>query len=189
MQYIIEHLEAMSEWLELEYRHCSKIADPLFTNVKDQEEQQTISDFGKFDPRSCIEMLGKEEVLVLDPKAEKLLEPDDFKKYKHIVIGGILGDAIPRGRTYEQITCKLNAIPRSLGQYQLSIDGSVFMAKKVEEGQTLLDLGVANFPKIELSDHEETTLHYAIPVFEGKPVITPGLLKYLVKEKGEEDEV
>ena len=30
----------MSEWLELEYRHCSRIAHVLFTNVKDEAEQK-----------------------------------------------------------------------------------------------------------------------------------------------------
>lgn len=183
MKYLIEHLEPMSEWLELEYRHCREIADVLFTNVRDETEQQTISDFAKFDPRSCTEILKEQEAVVLDPKAEKLLEPADFKEYSHIVIGGILGDAVPRGRTYSQITSKLNAVLRSLGPYQLSIDGATFLAKKIEEGHTLMDLEVANCPEIQLNEGETTTLHYAIPVFGGKPVITPGLLQYLIKEK------
>lgn len=183
MDYLIEHLEKLSEWLELEYRHCSNIADVLFTNVGDREEQERIADFGRFEPRQCAEILGEKEVLVLDPQAEKLLEPQDFRDYSNIVIGGILGDAVPRGRTCTQITSKLNAIPRSLGPYQLSIDGATFLAKKIEEGNTLEELEVANCPEIELSEKETTTLHYAIPVFGGKPIITPGLLEYLTKEK------
>jgi len=184
MQYIIEHLEPMSEWLGLEYRHCAEIASVLFTNVTNKSEQETIGDFAKWTEKSCLKHLGANEAIVLDPKAEQLLEPADFKKHTAIVIGGILGDAVPRGRTYEKITNKLNSVPRSLGPYQLSIDGATFLAKRIEEGHTLMDLEVANQPKIQISENEETTLHYAIPVFDGKPIITPGLLDYL---KGENE--
>ncbi|MFH1786327.1 MAG: hypothetical protein ABH829_01585 [archaeon] len=185
MLFIVEHCErGVSEWMELEYRHCGKIAggELLFTNVSLEKDQRAIGKIGHFRKESAADFLKGEKVIVLDPQTDKLLSPDDFKLADKIVIGGILGDAMPRGRTKDLITSKLNGIPRSIGQYQLSIDGACFMAKKVADGAKLEDVLLSNKPEIEFSENESITLDYAIPVFEGKPVLTPGLLEYLRKK-------
>jgi len=183
MHYIIEHTEEkISEWLELEYRHSAKIAgkDLLFTNVKNPADLEKIKKFARAERKSCVELLTGKKSVVLDPQATKMLSPEDFSEEGHIIIGGILGDANPRGRTKDIITEKLDCMPRSLGAHQLSVDGAVFLAKKTEEGK---ECEVADRPEIELSEFHSVTLEYAIPVFEGKPVITPGLLEYLQKEE------
>lgn len=182
MHYIIEHAEEkISEWLELEYRHSSRIVGKnlLFTNVKNQEDLEKIRKFARAEEKSCMELLAGKKAIVLDPQAEKMLSKRDFSEEGHIIVGGILGDANPRGRTKELITEKLDCIPRSLGRRQLSVDGAVFLAKKIEEGE---NCEVADRPEIELSESHSVTLEYAIPVFRGKLVITPGLLEYLKKD-------
>lgn len=182
MQYIIEHLEPdISEWLGLEYKHCAQIVgkDILFTNVRGGD-REFCQELGPVDERSCTEFV--EQAIVLDPKAEKFLEPEDFGKYGAIIIGGILGDKVPRGRTEKEITSRMECVPRSLGHRQLSVDGAVFVAKRVEEGTRIDDQEVAYEPEIEIEPGYTVTLGYAVPVQAGKAVFTPGLLGYLARD-------
>jgi len=182
MKYIIEHLEPdISEWLGLEYSHCAQIVgdDIVFTNVEGKDKE-FCEKLGPVDERSCTEFV--KQAIVLDPKAEKFLEPEDFKKYDAIIIGGILGDKIPRGRTEKEITSKMECVPRSLGHRQLSVDGAVFVAKKTEEGTRIEDQEVAYEPEIEIEKGYAVTLEYAVPVWDGKAVFTPGLLEYLARD-------
>ncbi len=183
MDYIIEHAEErISEWMELEYRHSANIVGEnlLFTNVKNPADLEKIKKFARAEEKSCVEFLKGKKAVVLEPQATQMLSKEDFSENGAIIIGGILGDANPRGRTKDLITEKLDCIPRSLGKYQLSVDGAVFLARKTEEGK---DCEVADRPEIELSESHSVTLEYAIPVFEGKPVLTPGLLEYLKREE------
>jgi len=186
MLWIIEHLENLSEWVKLEYSHCSKICgrkNLLFANVRAESERNFLKRFGKVSEKSATELFAEEKIIVLEPKAEKFLAADDFKKYKKILIGGILGDFPPRGRTEELITSKLkNSVPRSLGNYQFSVDGAAFAAKKIQLRQKK-DLGILNQPEIELSDEHSIELHYAVPVFRGKIIFTPGLVEWLKREE------
>src|SRR3989344_9227330 len=187
MVYVIEHLEDLSEWVKLEYAHCSKILGKrnlFFTNVKNPKEKNILKKFGQVEEKSATEIFGNEKIIVLDPKAKgQRLTASDFKKYKNILIGGILGDAVPRGRTSELLTSKLkNAVPRNIGSYQFSIDGAAFVSRKIQLEQEK-DLGILNQPEISLSDKHSIELHYAIPVFKGKPIFTPGLVEWMKKEE------
>ncbi len=187
MLWIIEHLENLSEWVKLEYAHCSKVLGKrnlLFTNVKNPEEKKILKKWGKVEEKSATELFANEEIIVLEPTAHgSMLKAEDFKKYKKILIGGILGDAIPRSRTQELITSKLKkAVPRNIGSYQFSIDGAAFVSRKIQLGEEK-DLGILNQPEIELSDEHSIELHYAIPVFRGKIIFTPGLVNWLKKDE------
>ena len=186
MLWVIEHLEPLSKWVQLEYSHCSKIVGKknlLFANAVNKEEQKFLKKIGKVEEKSAIELFPNEEIIVLEPQAEKRLAREDFKKYGKIIIGGILGEATPAGRTQELITSKLKkAVPRNLGAEQFSIDGAAFMAKKIQEGAEK-DLGVLKEPEIEFNEGHSTVLHYSIPVFRGKPIFTPGLVKYVASEE------
>ena len=186
MLYIIEHLEPLSKWVKLEYEHCSKIVGKenlLFTNIVNKEEQEFLKRLGKVEEKSVIELFSREEIIVLEPQAKTRLQKDDFKKYKKIIIGGILGEAEPSGRTMELITSKLKkGVQRNLGADQFSIDGATFVAKKIQEGEEK-DLGVLKEPEIEFEEGHSTVLHYAIPVFRGKPIFTPGLVEYVQSDE------
>lgn len=186
MLWVIEHIEPLSKWVKLEYAHCSKIVGKknlLFANVTNKAELEFLKKIGRVEEKSVLDLFQKEKVIVLEPQAEKKLGRGDFKKYRKIIIGGILGEAEPSGRTLELITSKLKkAIPRNLGPLQFSIDGAAFVAKKIEVEEEK-DLGVLNELEIEFSEGHSTVLHYAIPVFKGKPIFTPGLVEYVRSEE------
>lgn len=184
MKYIIEHCEPkISLWLELEYRHCTKIiprTQILFTNVTKKEDKKKLS-YTNFTEKTAAEICGSEKVLVLDPKAKKELQTRDFKKFKKIIIGGILGDEKPRGRTSELLTKKLNCEARHIGKFQLSVDGACFVARKIQNRKKLSEIEIVNFPELVFSENYSEILGYAIPFWEGKPVFTPGILRYLIE--------
>lgn len=181
--YVIEHLEPrLSRWILIEYEHASLIVgrDNLaFTNVV--RGSKRLQKFGRVYERSAIELFDSEETIVLDPKADELLEPSDFKKAKVVVVGGILGDHPPRGRTFSLLTAKMKrAKPKSLGDCQFSIDGSIYMAFKVSQGLRLSDIPVAKSLTLKCG-FLEIHLPFCYPLIDGKPVISPKLLDYLLE--------
>lgn len=50
-------------------------------------------------PPGFLDSLPKSRVLLLDPKAEKELSPEDALEFDYFLFGGILGDDPPRDRT------------------------------------------------------------------------------------------
>jgi len=180
---VIEHLEPrLSKWVLIEYEHASLIVgkDNLaFTNVK--RGFKTLEKLGKVYRESAVELFDNEGVIVLDPRADKLLEPSDFNDVESVVVGGILGDHPPRGRTFTLITSKMRrARARSLGNRQFSIDGAIYMALKVAQGVELSDIPVADSLTLKCGDLE-IYLPFSYPLVNGKPVISPKLIDCLLK--------
>ncbi|MEM2213843.1 MAG: SAM-dependent methyltransferase [Candidatus Nezhaarchaeales archaeon] len=181
--FVIEHLEPrLSKWVLIEYEHASLIVgkDNLaFTNVK--RGFKTLEKLGKVYRESAVELFDNEGVIVLDPRADKLLEPSDFNDVESVVVGGILGDHPPRGRTFTLITSKMRrARARSLGNRQFSIDGAIYMALKVAQGVELSDIPVADSLTLKCGDLE-IYLPFSYPLVNGKPVISPKLIDCLLK--------
>jgi len=184
---VVEHLEpCISPWLLLEYRHVSRIFGRdkvLFTNIRKDDEAKLLSDLGKVFKESFTELFSQEEILILDPQAPKELRREDLNDVKAVVIGGILGDHPPRGRTKELITSKVpRAKARNIGKHQFSIDGAAYVVKKIIEGTPLerIDYVINYELRFKITDIEYTViLPFAYPVDEGKPVITPGLIDLL----------
>lgn len=186
---VIEHLEeSMGLWVFLEYRHSSMIYGReylWFTNVP-SKYHRILCRYGKVFSKSIVDLVkdgvvGGNEVLVLDPQAEKSLTYDDLLRYKYIVIGGILGDHPPRGRTKELLAKRLGKVEtRNIGNRQYSIDGSVYYVNYL---WTNKDLG--NYKYIDGVEIKTPTgiiyLPFRYPVVEGKPLLAPGLREYLVK--------
>ncbi|MEM0217833.1 MAG: SAM-dependent methyltransferase [Candidatus Nezhaarchaeales archaeon] len=180
--FVVEHLEPrLSKWVLIEYEHASLIVgkDNLaFTNVK--KGFKTLEKLGKVYRESATELFDNERVIVLDPKADKLLEPSDFDNVESVVVGGILGDHPPRGRTFALITSKMRrARARSLGNRQFSIDGAIYMALKVAQGVKLSDIPVADSLTLKCGNLE-IYLPFSYPLVNGKPVICPKLIDYLL---------
>ena len=183
----VEHLEpCISPWLLLEYRHVSKIFGKdkvFFTNVKKDNEAKLLSDLGRVFKESFTELFSQEEILILDPQAPKELRKEDLNDVKAVVIGGILGDHPPRGRTKELITTKVpKAKARNIGKYQFSIDGAAYVVKKIIGGIPLERINyVINYElRFKIMDIEYTViLPFAYPIDKGKAVITPGLIDLL----------
>lgn len=192
MLFVIEHLEPeVSKWLYLEYKHASKIVGRdrlVFTNVK-KEDVDILSSLGIVKSRSFIEIFSQRKIVILDPRAKEKLKPEDLENKEAIVIGGILGDHPPRGRTRELITLRApEAAARNLGRGQFSIDGAVYMAKMVCEGFRLEDIPVRRGLRIKINERAEVYLPYVYPLRDGKPVISEELLRYLISEEIVRDE-
>lgn len=181
--FVIEHLESrLSRWVLIEYEHASLMVgkDNLaFTNVK--KGFRALDKFGKVYRESAVDLFDDERTIVLDPKADELLEPSDFSDTETVIVGGILGDHPPRGRTFSLITSRMKrAKARSLGNRQFSIDGAVYMALKVAQGIKLSDIPVADSLTLKC-DALEIHLPFSYPLVNGKPVISPKLINYLLR--------
>lgn len=191
--FVIEHLEPkMSKWLLYEYTHASQIAGKkhlMFTNVKGKRDAAELYKLGMVEERSAIEIFKPEKVIVLDPNAEQPLKPQDFKGIEAIIVGGILGDNPPKGRTFRLITKRFQkATARNLGKPQFSIDGAIYVAKLVSQGTPLEKIRVKKGLTLKLNENAEIYLPYAYPLKNGKPVISRKLIAYLCSEQIVKDE-
>lgn len=194
LTFVIEHLEPeIGKWLLFEYEHVSKIVGKnhlLFTNVKKESEKHALSKLGAVEKKNATEIFNPEKVVVLDPKAELPLKPQDFAGKEAVIIGGILGDHPPKGRTSQLLTRRFpRAVVRNIGRWQFAIDGAAYMAKLVIEGSLLKTIPVMKGLTLRLNEYGEVYLPYAYPLKNGKPVISQKLVAYLCSDeivKGEE---
>lgn len=191
---VIEHLEDhLSRWIILEYRHVrSMVGDRLvITNARlgggCKRFRDAIGGVRCYDePLGMLrgELYSREdEILILDPKAKELLEPQETNAYRVVVVGGILGDHPPRGRTAQFLSRRFpKAAKRSLGPHQLSIDGAVYVYLQVEHGVKPLDVPLVVKPKIKfaiMGFEYEVELPFAYPKVNDKPLLAPGLIELL----------
>lgn len=184
LTFIIEHLEPeISKWLLFEYEHASEIVGKnrlIFTNVKNAKDRQKLSKFGAVEEKSVGEIFNPEKVIVLDPKAELPLKPEDFAGKEAVVVGGILGDHPPKSRTSKLLTRRFTkATVRNIGRDQFTIDGAVYVAKLESEGTPLEKIPVKKELSIKLNEYMEVHLPYAYPLKDGKPMISQKLTAYL----------
>lgn len=181
----IEHLEPhLSKWLWFEYRHAAEIASGRleFTNVKREDHFRALSRLAPTYRESVLELYPPEDLIVLDPRAPVQLSPGDVNDSSILVVGGILGDHPPKGRTYELLTKRARgARARNIGAYQFSIDGAVYVALRVAEGAGLEEVPT----KIGVTIRAPPfliRLPYAYPLKGGRPVISSELVRYLKSE-------
>ncbi|MBS7646760.1 MAG: SAM-dependent methyltransferase [Candidatus Bathyarchaeia archaeon] len=191
--FVIEHLEPeIGKWLLFEYEHASEIVGKnhlMFTNVKEADERRLLSEFGMVEEKGAAEIFSHGKVIVLDPKAELPLKPEDFVGKEAVVVGGILGDHPPRGRTRKLLTRRFSGtVVRHIGMWQFSIDGAVYVAKLVGEGTPLEAIPVKKGLRLKLNEYGEVYLPYAYPLRDGKPVISPKLVAYLCSDEIVKDE-
>ncbi len=191
--FVIEHLEPeIGKWLLCEYENASEIVGKkrlLFTSVKKKGDAAKLPRLGKVEEKSAAEIFSPEKVIILDPKAEDPLKPEDFVGKEAIIIGGILGDHPPKGRTRKLLTRRFpKATARNIGKDQFSIDGVVYVAKLVSEGTPLEKIPVKKGLSLRLNEYAEIYLPYAYPLRDGKPVISQKLVAYLCSDQIVEDE-
>ncbi|WP_338598818.1 hypothetical protein V6M85_08630 [Sulfolobus tengchongensis] len=181
MKFIIEHLDNLSKWIITEYKHCYEIAkregvDLLITGVNIDGLPSSEKRFH--------EIVDVKKSIILDPKAEEQLVPEDFNYTDVIVIGGILGDHPPKGRTKTLLSDRFpEAKKRNIGKMQFTIDGALYVAIQVMKGKRIQDIPVIFGLKIitELKGiKEEIVLPFAYPIVNGMPLISHELIKYLV---------
>jgi len=199
--FVIEHLEpVLGRWTWIEYKHASEIVGKenlIITNVKNLREAEKLREIACAVYNQSVSELSipKEKLIVLDPKSDIPLHPEDIVDGSYIVIGGIMGDHPPKGRTRKLLTNRLLGVKtRNIGRKQFSIDGAAYVAKKVSEGVELSSIKVRR--KLEIvvrrNDFYEhiVELPYAYPVDDkGKVVVSKELISYLRKgiEKDEEE--
>jgi ribosome biogenesis SPOUT family RNA methylase Rps3 len=185
--FVIEHLEPkLSEWLYLEYSHAAELVrqgNLLITNVKRRNERRRLRRICGVRRESVTDLFSQQKLLILDPQARKKLTPADLEKWHVVVVGGILGDDPPRGRTRELLTRFLpKAASRNLGKLQLSIDGSVYLARLVSEGTQLDQIPLIHNLEIPVGPRCSIVLPFAYPLVRGKPLISSRLVAYLKRQ-------
>jgi ribosome biogenesis SPOUT family RNA methylase Rps3 len=181
---VIEHCEpALSEWLMLEYQHASKLwgRHLVFTRVTRKETLNVLQQLGRVEKKKAKDLYSDKRCIVLDPQAKKPLSPNDCRTFDVIIIGGLLGYEKPQGRTKKMITNETNFDTRHLGKHQLSIDGAVFVTKAICLGLHLKDIEIASEIEIIHDSVHSTILPFGYPVIDNIPMITPGLVEYLIK--------
>ncbi len=182
MRIVIENLEPLGKWVLAEYRHSYEVAGDmlLITNAEIAGLPSTRKRF--------FEVFDPSRVIILDPKAELPLRGEDFEGVEAVVIGGILGDHPPRGRTWELLTSRFpQAKARNLGPLQLPIDNAVLVIKLIYEGKRLEEIPIARGLKMKcklLSSEEELILPFGYVILDGKPFVSEEVLKLLGFRKG-----
>jgi len=184
--FVLEHLEPeLSEWLYIEYSHAAKIVGKsrlLITNMKKEKDLNKLSKIARVERSHVFDIFSPEDLILLDPSAPKSLSPRDFDGKSGVVVGGILGDDPPQGRTKKLFGKSMHgARVRNLGPHQFSIDGAIYMAKRVFEGTPLNAIPVKVGVEIELHRGHSVELPYAYPVINRLPLISARLMWYLKK--------
>lgn len=184
MLFVIEHLEPkLSEWLFIEYSHAAQIVGRerlLITNVKKRSEFQKLAKITNVERKRACELFEQRRLIVLDPRARKKLSPADMRNKWAIVIGGILGEETPKGRTEELLTKSLpRASARNIGRHQFPIDGATYIAKQVGDGISLKEIPVKLGLEVGIGSGHSVILPYAYPLVDGKPLISQRLIAYL----------
>lgn len=185
---VIEHCEdELSPWLILEYRHASKIYGRdrlLFTRVP-RRYHRLLSKYGEVREESIVELVSSgsispSAVIVLDPRAAETLDYKHLLEAKYVVVGGILGDHPPRGRTWLYITSRMPSDVRAfnIGEGQYSIDGAVYYVDYLWRNKGLEGYRYVDGIVIE-SEHGEIYLPFRYPVVNDKPLLAEGLEYYL----------
>lgn len=184
---VIEHLEdEIGTWLLLEYRHVSLIhgrRHTIFTNIPSRYHD-ILKRYGYVYTESIVDLVKNgvipaDKIIVLDPIADRELSRKETMG-SYIVIGGILGDHPPKGRTWSMLTSRLAPLGvewRNIGKGQYSIDGAAYYVfhlwRHGLKGYRYID-GV----NIKTSNGY-IRLPFRYPVVDGKPLLAPGLIEYL----------
>ncbi|MBW2969626.1 hypothetical protein KY309_03295 [Candidatus Woesearchaeota archaeon] len=180
--FVIEHLEPkLFKWCFLEYLHISSFVGKenlFFTNIKSEK----LKKYGKVEEKSVRE-LHFENACVLDPEAEETLTPEIAKKFNYFIFGGILGDDPPKLRTKVELTKFLPYPAFNLGKAQMSTDTAVIVTKLIVDGKKLSELEFQDGVDIPIAEGEEVHLPYKYLLVGNKPLLAPGIVDMLKKQK------
>ncbi len=189
---IVEHLEpCISPWMLSEYSYLSTLfpGRTIFTNVKNVKHYETLKQYGKVFEETFTEVvraLNLTNTIILDPKAEKTLIKEELQNADAVVVGGIMGDHPPKGRTEKLITSKAKHMEaRNLGEGQLTIAGVAYVLKELEGGKELKDLDIREGLEIsiQVGDYTVTVeLPYAFPYKDGEPVLPHNYADVVVRK-------
>ncbi|KAI0201925.1 DUF431-domain-containing protein [Astrocystis sublimbata] len=194
--YIVEHLDPeLGPWSELEYTAIAKetaraggtfvlsslpaqLASKLPAKLTDVEAF-------KAETRGVEEMYPGEErkrVCLLDPRADKDINPDDKALFDTFLFGGILGDDPPRDRTGELRVKGFEG--RRLGPVQMTTDTAVRVTRMVIDEQfTLNMIPYLDHPDLKINEHESTEMPFRyVKGDDEKPVMPEGMVDLIKKD-------
>lgn len=195
MKYIIEHMEkGFSEWVILEYAQILRdvgFENLILTSLPQGTTQDDIpdkltqlglqwstKDVTHFIPAST----PRSRLCLLDPKAEKDLEPSDKQAFDYFIFGGILGSHPPKDRT-GVLREKLKCPGRRLGELQMSTDTAVRATKHILDGTRMENLKCIDYPEIRFNKHEATEMPFRyILDGNGRPILPEGMLDLIKKD-------
>lgn len=183
--FVIEHLDPQVwQWSVLEYKHISRIVgrkNLWFTNFN--KDGNKLKKFGKVFEKNASQ-LNLKRVCILDSTGKETLQPEDAKNFDYFVFGGVLGDFPEAGVSLKMIKSMPNAEVRNLGLIQMSTDTAVMVTKKILKGKKLEELKFMDSIRVPIREGEEIELPYRYLEKDGKPIITPGLIRMLKKQEG-----
>ncbi len=188
---VIENMEdGVSRWLIEEYLESIRVAreagvEIVFTNIRDPSLKSILASEGAlvYEVEGW-RLFNRTDTIVLDPQAPRRLEPWEARMAYCIVVGGIMGDHPPRGRTLLISSMYTNSAKRNLGPNQLSIDGAVKVTLRIAKGARLDEIPLSKPPARlrvrTLMGEIQIELPYSYPLREdGTPDIAPGVVKLL----------
>jgi len=173
----------------LEYAHAAEIWGEglTFTNVRGEGMRRKLQALpGAHVSKRSVRELDTGRALVMDPRAKRPLTPADCRACDTLIVGGILGGEVMRGRTQQLITRRAKVPGRSLGPVQLPIDVAVFACRAVALGASLDEIEFTRGLTVRYGDGMEVELPYGYPVVDDHVIMTPGLMEYIAEHWGED---
>ncbi|EGO01286.1 hypothetical protein SERLA73DRAFT_87818 [Serpula lacrymans var. lacrymans S7.3] len=197
--------KSIPPWVELEYAHMRTLAGPSahihFTHLSQtscdslskafssspstatgSSEHPPAASF-QTHPDSILTLLEKNhvplsKVCLLDPKAEKVLSPEDENEFAWFLFGGILGDDPPRDRTSE---LRVLGFPtRHLGPVQMTTDTALGVTKIVVQDKVPLDkIPYIDYPTIRFNSKESVEMPFRYIAKASEPLLPPGMRELL----------
>ena len=145
-----EQTKALPDWVKLEYSHMltlvgssssvhfTSLSQTSIPPLESQISEHKFAKSGHAHKEPILELLAannipQSRVCLLDPRAPKVLAPEDAESFDVFLYGGILGDDPPRDRTGE--LRKLGFEGRHLLEKQMTTDTAVGVTKIVVEDQ------------------------------------------------------
>ncbi len=187
---VIEHMEEkVTRWLIIEYVEAFKRAleKGLYTLITGASTQLSavLTSLGVPNtPLHSWELGCPQPSIVLDMRAEKVLEPYEARGSHCILVGGIMGDHPPRGRGYLLLHNHPGYTMRSLGDEQMSVHTAVYVASLIASGTGLEDIHLVYPARLFLNTpfgDIEVELPYAyVKDSSGEPLV-PEELKELLR--------
>ena len=185
---VIENLEWWpTRWLLAEYSEASEASREmgyrlLVTGAENPVLQAALQKRGVEAVPWRGYRLDSPRCILLDLEAKKPLEPWEALSADCIVVGGIMGDHPPRGRTRLLRLVYRSAARRHLGPHQFSVDGAVKVALLIASGLRLDEVPVTVGVSFEVEaglGTVEVELPYAYPLRGGKPWIAKEVVSLL----------
>jgi len=184
---LIDNMESrVSRWLVEEYCEAARVAEAAglelyISGLVTPELEAILARRGVRLLRDS-SVCNRPDSILLDLWAEKTLDPSEIWGVRCFIIGGIMGDHPPRGRTRLLYDRYPYVARRNLGRLQFSIDGAVKMLVKVLSGMRVEEIEIVYPAVLELRGplgSFTVELPYAYPLVGGKPWVAEGVVRLL----------